>query len=260
MNKISGTDCSRCHFASLSNEKSTCKFSIIDSIKDSKDIEVRNGYHYINNYRCVYAFPKDRVKEIEDTFPDIDLLEYTKFRMYIKYYLVIDNLDNKLSTAEICEYINNLSIKPKAISVLVRSVNMVNDIEIFNEKIQDVEGMIWRLHNFKNQDTQYSGAIHSVLSTSSHLKSCDFIWCVKNYQLTKFVEEKSIERINFIANVLQPRIGILQSIHTEAGIDGIFTTKKNYSNLINSYSQDLGQAIELFLQDNEEAIITKYDD
>lgn len=260
MKKITKTDCSKCYFASLSDSKQTCKFDIINSIKDSKDIDIKNGYYYINNYRCVYAFPKEKVKEIEETFPDINLLEYTKYRVYIKYYLIIDNLDNKLSVESIAEYINNLSIKPKVISIFTRSANMVEDIEKFDKTIDNIDGMVWRLHNFKNQDIDYANAIHSVLSTSSHLKDCGFIWCVKNYQLSKFVETKSIERINFLANVAQPDIGIFYSVDTKNHIDGIFLTKNNYSNLIGSYSQNLDEAMEFFLQENKNSVIIKYDD
>ncbi|NDB28352.1 hypothetical protein EB155_04835 [archaeon] len=258
MKKIKGTDCSKCYFEELDTSKQ-CVFDIIESIKATRKISKNSGHNYIHDYACAYAFPKDKVESTKEAFPDLDITEYNKFRRYIKYYLVIDNLKSKISLEEICEHINNLSIKPKAISVLLQTSDMLSVIEKFNEKIDSVEGMVWRIHNFKNQESEFSPASHGILSTSSHLKKCNFIWFVKDSQLGELTNNKLIERINFIANVIQPPIGILKSESATNYIEGLFITVKNYKNLISSFSQDISQAIELFLQENKESKITIYD-
>ena len=259
-NKIIGTDCSRCHFSSPVNEKNNCEFNIINSIKDIKEVTEKNGYYYVNNYSCAYAFPKDKINELLEPFPDLDVIEYSKYRRYVKYYLIINNMDSKEEINHICEQINKLTIKPQAISILVKSTDMVSLIEECNEKIDHVDDMVWRLHNFKNKDISEPMAVHTVLSTSSHLKKCHFIWSLNDTDLLYSTDNKLIENINFIANVIQPPVGILKSKKSNNYHSNIFITKSNYQNLISQLSQDIDKAIQMFLEEEPEAEITIYDD
>lgn len=259
-NKIIGTDCSKCYFSSPVTEENTCQFDIIKNIKNIKNVTEKNGYYYVKDYACAYAFKKDNINQLLEAFPDLDITEYTKYRRYVKYYLIINNIEGKQTIDDMCEQINKLTIKPQAISILVKSTNMVELIEECNNKIEHVDDMVWRLHNFKNQDISEPMAIHTVLSTSSHLKKCNFIWLLNDVDLSYSVENKLIENINFIANVIQPPVGILKSKKSNNYYSNIFITKNNYQNLINQLSQDIDRAINMFLEEEPEAEITIYDD
>lgn len=252
------TDCSKCYFSSdVNSDQDSCKFKITESIKDKKDITVKNNYYYINNYVCKYGFAKDKMDDFVKDFPDVDLIEYIKDKNYIKYYLVINNLDGDLGLADICDKILKLTIKPTCVSILTRQESMPDAIKECSNILQ--ESMQWRLHNFFDMEIDFGVGSFTVLSTAKQMKISNFIWMLHDYQLQAMIDEKAIEQINYIVNIEQPEIGILKSQHTSDMIGGLFMTNKNYEGLTGSISQVINIALDSFTS-SENITIMNYDD
>lgn len=252
------TDCSKCIFSSeVDSGDDSCKFKIIDGIKDIKTIDIKNNYYYINKYICKYGFSKDKQVSLEQDFPNINLIEYIKQKNYIKYYLVIDNLDNKLSLEDICNQILKLTIKPHCVSVLTRQESMPDAIKQCNQILK--ESMMWRLHNFFDMQIDFDIGSFTILSTAKQTKEANYVWFLHDYQIQTMLDEKAIEQINYIVNVEQPEIGIFKSKHKTDTIGGLFMTYRNYDGLTSNISQVLSIALKNYIS-SENISIINYDD
>jgi hypothetical protein len=251
------TSCEKCVFSKTANSDKSCEFNIIDAIKDSKKIDIKNNYYHINNYVCKYGFSKNSEQKLLTDFPETNLLEYAKYHAYINYYLVINNMDNPNGILEICNNLNDLTIKPKGISILTRQ----DDLPDIIRKVEKIlgESSLWRLHNFFDPDIDFAVGLNTVMSTNNYFKKCDFLWTINDTQLKDMIQNKAIEQINYIVNVLQPDIGIMQSKLTKDYLSGIFLTKQNYNGLTTHIAQLLNVAIKTYTE-TENINISLYDD
>lgn len=253
---MKSTDCSKCIFAQTADSSSPCSFYIIDAIKDKKSLDIKNSYYYINNYICRYGFPKTKIEELQQ-FENLDIKEYAKYNAYINYYMLINNLQNDNTLEDIAKNIKELKIKPKAISIMTKTQDMSGSIKIINEILGDE--ILWRLHNFINQDISQASAINVVMSTNHYFKKCNFLWIIDGQELDYAINNGSIDRINHIVNVDQPQIGIFKSSHVNNILSSIFMTKANYLGLTTRIHQHLDRAIETFIND-EKIDIINYDE
>lgn len=251
------TSCEKCIFSKPINSDKCCEFSIIESIKDIKNIDIKNNYYYINNYVCRYGFPKSNEEKLLSDFPGTNLADYAKYNAYIKYYLVINNINSPEKILDICRAVNKLTIKPQGLSILTKQDNLPAIIK----QAQPIlgESLLWRLHNFFDPNIDFAVGLNTVMSTNNHFKSSNFLWTVNDYQLNDMIENKAIEQINYIINIIQPDIGILQSKLTDDYISGIFMTKKNYIGLTTHVAQLLNVAIKTYIE-SENINISLYDD
>lgn len=248
------TDCSKCIFAKPSSSDNPCSFYIVDAIKDIKKVTIKNDFYYINEYVCKYGFSKDKLENLKKEFPDTDLVEYIKYQTYIKYYLVINNLDNNVDISDICEKIKQLIIKPKGVSILIRKENMPETIKLCSNILGD--HLLWRLHNFFDEQVDFATGINISMSTNNHLKESNFLWIINDSQLDYMIENKCIEQINHIVNVDQPEIGIFKSKTTTDLLSGIFLTKNNYMGLTKNIAPILNLALQKFIESDNINIIT----
>jgi hypothetical protein len=251
------TSCERCIFSDKADSSAPCKFNIIESIKDAKKLDIKNNYYYINNYVCRYGFAKTQEEQILKNFPDVDLMEYSRLHSYVRYYLVIDNLDNPDDIMDICNYIKKLAIKPKGISILTRQNNLPEIIGKYKEELGD--SLLWKLHNFFDPTIDFAVGLDVALSTNNNLKTCEFLWLVNDKQLDHMINTKAIEQINYIINVMQPDIGILKSVLTNDNLSGLFLTKKNYLGLTKHIAPILNVALAKYIE-TESINLLLYDD
>lgn len=251
------TSCEKCIFSNPVNSDKCCEFSIIDTIKDTKKIDIKNDYYYINNYVCRYGFSKNNKEKLLSDFPDINLIEYSKYNAYIKYYLVINNIDNPDKILDVCNTIKSLTIKPQGISILTKQDNLPEIIKKAEKILGDSN--LWRLHNFFNPDIDFAVGLNVAMSTNNYFKSSNFLWTINDNQLTDMINNKAIEQINYIVNILQPDIGIMQSKLTTDYISGVFLTKQNYIGLTSKVAPLLNIALQKYVE-SENINISLYDD
>lgn len=251
------TDCSKCIFAKSADSPIQCEFGIIESIANKKQIEIKNNYNYINEYVCKYGFSNTKLDEFKEKFNDIDIKEYIKSKNLINYYLAINNLDNKIDIKNLCEYVKKLNIAPSGMSILTKTNDMVGTIKQCDSVIGDK--LLWRIHNFFDQDTTYGSALHTVMSTNTHLKKSDFIWILNDTQLDYMTNNKIIDSINFIVNVLQPSVGIMKSVTTNDLISGIFIGRQNYQRLVANVAPEIDNALKYVIE-TDNVHIMDYDE
>jgi hypothetical protein len=241
------TNCAKCVFAKQADNKEPCEFGIITGIKELKNTEIKDNYYYINDYVCKYGFSKDKILNINNDFPEIDIKEYIKYKNYVKYYLTINHLGNNVDIAEICNNILKLSVLPSGVSIITRQDTIATSFKNCEKIFANTE-IKWKLHNFLDPSIDFDHALYTAMSTNEHFKKCHFIWTVNDKSLLEHAENQNINNINYIVNILQPEIGILKSKHTENSIDGLFMTKKNYFGLTQHVSQHLTIAINEYVK------------
>ena len=196
---------------------------------------------------CKYGFSKDKILNINNDFPEINIKEYIKYKNYIKYYLTINNLDNNIDITEICDNILKLAVLPNGVSIITRKNTIATSLKNCEKTFENTE-IKWKLHNFLDPGINFDQALYTAMSTNEYFKKCHFIWTMNDKSLLGHVENKNIDNINYIVNILQPEIGILKSKHTDNGIDGLFMTNKNYFGLTQNVSQCLTIAIDEYVK------------
>ena len=256
--KTYATHCKKCYFAAPASSDQPCKFDLIPAIqKANKNIEIKEEFYYINKYICKYGFATNKVDSLNTDFPDINLEEYIKYKAQIHYYLLIDNLNNSLSTEDICNLILKLEIKPDGVSIITRN----NSLSQMIKKAEDIlaDKILWRFHNFLDPDANFNDAIYTVMSTNNHAKKSHYIWMLKDSDLSEQIEHGRLQDINYLCNVIQPAVGIFKSKHTQPDSShGIFITSKNYYGLVSTVAQSLPQAIQQIV-DSDNLEIIEYD-
>lgn len=139
-----------CKMCAFNNEDNECYFDIPGYL--NKDIEKRDGYNLIKNYKCLYGTSKDSVS---DNATIQDLAKYALAKNHIRYYLFINMTEKDYDVnniSEIIDIINNLDIKPKFVSFLLRIKLSSHETA---QKIQSTLNpeIKWKMHNFLGNDT-----------------------------------------------------------------------------------------------------------
>lgn len=138
-----------CKICAFNNDQNECHFHIPEYLTN-KDIEQRDGFRLIKNYKCLYGTSKDSVTE-ESTLEN--LANYALAKNHIRYYLFIDLTDNTSENiSDIVNIINKLDIKPKFISFLLRLKPQSHKVAQQIKESLD-KTIKWKLHNFLGNDT-----------------------------------------------------------------------------------------------------------
>ena len=249
------TKCKECIYSDKISSNKPCSLNIIESIKASKKINVIDEYNVIENYQCRYGFSKKIYDENKQNIKDIDLINYIKHKNLIKYYLVIDFISDKnYCPNTLYESINALSIKPEYISILIQQSNpqkLIDNCNLFLDK-----SLKWKIHNFLDEDMGIDNAIKVALDTNKVLEKTQFLWINSASDMRYIIENNAIEKINFIANILQPTCNFIRSsVLTSDYPNNLFLSKQTYSHIVKQIDSNLTKGI-LSLKDTT---IVNYD-
>ena len=212
---MDNTYCKNCMFAESADSEESCSMKIIDSIKDSKSITVKENYNYINNYACKYGLSKETYFKHYDEFQKIDIKSYILNKKLLSYYLVVDFTNSSFSIKECCETINGLTILPNFISFVF----------------------------YNNNDSK------------NIINNTDFFWINTPERLIDIKNKDSITNINYIVNVLQPSGSFLKFNNSIDYYDGLFLTFFNYKNMKEHFKKPLDLCLEELAKLNQDNVI-----
>jgi hypothetical protein len=228
------TKCESCIFSSpVSGGDPTCKFNIIDYIKDIKNININQDFYYIDDYVCRFAFGKDTYENNKEELKTIDLVQVLLDRSSIKYYLIME-LSNEDCVDQMVDSINNLSILPKFISfVTFKYANHEQLIEKLSNKLN--KKIQWKIHKFLVDET-IDHRIHPILDTNKRANNSHYFLVCKGEEASGL--ENYIMRINTMINIEQIKFHILMKDLSHS-IYGIFMSFDHYG-LIRSLISPIG--------------------
>jgi hypothetical protein len=206
-----------------------------------KDIIIKDGFYYIKNYTCMYGFSHKQYENNKDTLKDIDLINYIKDKQSINYYLVIDCRDD-YSIEDLCHNINQLSIKPASVSILFYENEMTTVLKYLDKYLDRNIG--WKSHNFLTRDITASSAIKSILDTNLKLLKPQYLWINQAKDLKTIIENKIVEKINFVTNVEQPVCNFIRSKNTDtSSVYDLFMNVQTYDYLSKKVDPMLDKSI-----------------
>ena len=235
MNINNNTNCERCIFSDFASSSDPCKMNIIDQIKDIYNIEIKNKYFYIKDYRCKYGFDIDIYKEYKDKIGSLqDLENHLKQNNYIKYLLII-KLDDKLLSYldKICDIINSLYIPPQFVCFFTLQNNETSKhIETISTKLND--NIKWKLNNFLFEQ-EFGDYISTIISTNFKKNDAPYFW-INNGDITDKINENLIN-INKIINIIQPKAQAL--IKNNLDWNGIFLSFDNYAEIVRAFGSNI---------------------
>jgi hypothetical protein len=236
--KNRNTSCEKCYFSQEATSNKSCEFYIPDVLSSKKNIQIINNYNYINDYVCRYGVSKKAAEEIIEN--DIDIKEYTKIQVSPKYLLFcIDYKDDSL--LELCENIKKLCIQPGCVSIVFHHDHDAQNSQSICDNVLG-KTIPWKLHKFLEPKKDYE-IFNACTSTDQRLTKNPYVWIVNNRILTSAVENDSINKINFIINLEQPDISILNSKVSNDYFTGIFLTIENIKGIVTHISPDIGEVI-----------------
>lgn len=240
--KQSNTSCEKCYFAKPADSDLPCAFFIIDAIKDLRKIDTVNSYYYINDYQCKYGVSKNIAENRLSDF-NIDITEYAKQQTAINYsiYIKLYNLDiDNIKT--VCYQIKQLSIAPKSINIVFDNASSFNTIK--DTCTAEFSGLdfTWKLHNFLEQQTD-EDQLHTCLCTDKQLSTSQFIWILNDTILNICSLNDSINHINYLCNIEQPKLAIFANNCTDIYFYGMFISLENLKGLWTHEGRNLDSAI-----------------
>lgn len=164
---MKNTYCKLCLFSSKTTDERNCEFDIPYLIKDLKRIETRDEYNYIHNYECQYGLDKNILNniEIKDMSHD-EITTYILNKKLISYYLLIDVRSIQNNIQELISQINNLDIKPKFVSLVIKASDNIDQfISSIKNGLHD--GIVWKIHNFI-EDIELEKILNVILDTNAY--------------------------------------------------------------------------------------------
>ena len=250
---MDNTYCKNCMFAGAADSEESCSMKIIDSIKDSKSITVKENYNYINNYICKYGLSKETYFKYYDEFHKIDIKSYILNKKLLNYYLVIDFTNSSSSVKECCENINSLSILPNFISFIFYNNNdSKNIIDTIGENLE--KSIKWKVHNFL-ENIDKNDMLEVIFDTNSNANNTDFFWISTPENIVEMIEKDSINNINYIVHVLQPSCGFLKFNKNKDNYNGLFMTFTNYKSIKESIKKTLDLALQELIDLNPDHVM-----
>jgi hypothetical protein len=176
------------------NSNPICSKNIIEQIKNLKKITQEDGFNIIENYACRYGFSKDIYEKHKDTWDPQDFENRLQENSKIRYYLLLDCYDPDLNFNEIIHKIPQLSMPPKSVSFMFRSLNFrpfIQDHQDF--LLSNYKDIRWKAHNFL-EEMSLEGGIDHILSTNSKNNNTS-IFLVYNAKDIQFLDN-DIRTIN----------------------------------------------------------------
>lgn len=222
---MKNTYCKNCLFAEkVSRKKNTCKFNIIDKIKNIKELTIEDDYYKINNYLCKFGFSKNTYEINKDLIKDIDLEKNLIDRLRLRYYLVIDAryVDEYES---IINSIRSTKYQPQYVSILVE-----NDIRA-KHYISALETDPTRQYGYKIHCVLEAGGFAKILSmvldTNLRKNHSQYLWVANKDTISDI--DKSIQSIQEIILIDQPDCDLLtHELSNDKDIYGLFMPFEYY--------------------------------
>lgn len=241
---MNNTICKKCIFSKPINQHDVCSFGIPDIISNKDILDIDDGFYKINNYTCRYGFSKEIYEKNVDKFSQIDMMEYIKTQNIIKYSMIL-LVDNTCYRSELIKKISDISILPEYVTIICYGDGGLihKDMLRYNSTIKH------KVHNFLDT-VPYEKAIHTAIETNKN-NLTNFIWIIKDVSINTYIENDSIQNINYLINVLQNPSFYYKSSKINSQLDGIFINTHNYNVLSNN--------IEYKIYDDEKIIAEFYD-
>jgi len=210
------TKCQECMFAYPVSDSagSGCSKQIIEKIKNEKNITLdSDNFNIIESYACRFGFSKTVYEANKEQLESIDFDNRLAENSKIRYYLLLDCVDDTFDIEKSIQSLTNLNIPPKAVSFMFRSLSFrpfnSNHTELFNKYGSDI---VYKAHNFvDNMDLE--PAIDHILSTNSKNNDTALFLVYNCTSLDGL--SKDIEAINNNVVLYQkPMIAMVDSQHT----------------------------------------------
>jgi hypothetical protein len=238
---MANTHCKLCLYAKEVTSDEPCEFNIISYIKDIKEISTLDDYFYIKNYKCSYGFSKDKYLNEKNELDSIDLKQHIIQEAKISYYLVVDmrSLNNEQITTCV-DYINNLDIKPKFLSLIVRtSTNILEKIDIFNKTV--AKEIKWKAHAFI-EDVTFNSCLNIAAETNVADSNCQFLMAIDGGKENNLINDM-VNHCHYMFKVLQDNVHIIMKSPDD--LNGIFIPVTIYKSMINAIGGDLIKALSM---------------
>jgi len=235
------TSCKSCCFSKTANNIDNCKFGIIDKIKDTKKIEIKDNYNYVYDYSCKYGFSSKYLEQNSDLFKDINLEEYIKQKQLLSYYLIIDHRSD-IPIEQIIDNINKLNINPQFISIMLYESNIKPIVDSLNNKLN--KNLKWKTHNFLDKETPIGLAIKTILDTKKDINNIQYLWILDSKHLSRMIDNNTIENIHKIITLDQPVCNML-AVKDIDPIYGIVINTQTYQYITKNFHQLLDEGIKL---------------
>ena len=237
---MSHTDCKKCIFSKSVDNQDQCEMNIINMIKNTQTITIKDNYYYIENYSCKYGMSSKTVEDNKDLFKDIDIKSQILENNTIKYYMVVDGTKYDYDTLKICEQVNTLSVLPRFLSLCIIGKD-ARGINLMQSQLKDnLNGSIkWRIHNFL-YDKDINDIICNIFQTNSKANQSSFFIIQRPEDIEKMLLNDYISDINYVINIDQPTKGFIK-INVEDNLYNVFMSFNNYEGLTGSM---LGETLE----------------
>lgn len=222
---MKNTYCENCLFAQkISSKLNTCKFNIIDKIKNTKELTIENDYYKINNYLCRFGFSKNTYDANKSTIQDINLEQELLARLKLRYYLIIDAryIDDH---NDIIDKIQTTKYQPQYVSVLVE-----NDTKA-KQYISRLETDPNRTYGYKIhcilENGSFSKVLPIVLDTNLRKNNSQYLWIANPNTISNI--DESIQSIQEIIQIDQPDCDLItHSLSDDKDICGLFMPFEYY--------------------------------
>lgn len=241
------TSCENCIFAHIQGSEKDCDFNIPAQLHQHKNISIKNDYNYIKDYRCVYGMSGAIYDQYKTSFSENieDIKNQIKYNNQIKYYLVVFYNSTDSTIVDLCNNINNLTIVPKFLSVVVDQEDQesaANIAQVMENTLN--KNIVWKLHKFVDQ-MSHDDALHTVVSTNQYPNQSKYMWVIKSSDLSDLIKNTSIEQINYIINIIQPSCTALK--HKNANVNNFYTIFLNldtYHDMMSHVSQSFTKCLD----------------
>jgi hypothetical protein len=247
---MTDTYCKMCAFNDTENQ---CHFNI-PTYLDNKEIQQKDGFNLIKDYKCLYGTSKDSISE---NSPFEKLAEYAVAKNHIRYYLFVDLIDYDIDKIlDIVNIINKLDIKPKFVSFFIKIKPKTYEIA---HKIQETisEDIKWKLHNFMGNDTvEHARYVNIATNINANNSSCIAFWKPDSSQRDTLLNDR-INFVQFFQLVKQDTAHVIAE--SLDNMDGMFMPFLVYKELIDDESRNIITAIDNVITKKETIKILLYD-
>lgn len=251
---IGNTNCKLCAFSEPSWSDSSCKFNIIEYLKDIKVIETKEEYNYIKDYTCKYGLDKKTYNNPEFSENVGDIVSYIVEKAKVSYYLLVNITNVHNNIKDVCEEINNLDIKPRFISFIShKDIDSNNLIKQINDTLD--KKYKWKFHNFL-ESLPLNDSLHIVVDTNigNNGSKLMMVYDPNNDLLLKKELNDRVNAVQFTSIVQQKRLHGFYNNQDE--LDGLCLTFELYKTLSDTFGKDVLQII----KNNPELIFIKYEE
>lgn len=241
-----------CKICAFNNDQNECHFNIPEYL--DKDIQEKDGFRLIKDYRCLYGTSKDSITN-ESTLEN--LINYTLVKNHIRYYLFINLTDDTSDNISyMVNIINKLDIKPKFVSFLLKLKQQSH--KTAEEIKASLDPQIkWKMHNFLGNDTvNHCTYVNIATNMNANGSNCIVFFKPNNSEHDNLLNDK-INFVQFSQLVKQENAHIIaESLDSLSGMCMPFILYKDF---VDNSDRDIVLGIKKILDKNEPLKVLLYD-